>query len=394
MQFDSDVAILGTGVAPLVAANHLLLQGKSVLLLNPDGDFFLEDSELSLDPLLQAVPKPESIYQNTPKQVLTTLRPDFPGAIEFWAPHSELEGYHDPTAPHVRQRGRLWISSLEKDQFWNWEKLEDLYVGASDAGLNPQILEGIAATRRFPGLSSHTGNYRGLYIPKLYDVDIVRYRNGLLEFVRERIDPERVICAVNQVERMPEGIRFYSKGTLNTAKLKEGMLVYWTPRMTPWVINQAKRAEVPPQLPQGIRLWEQWYLNSRESLDPNTVGMFGDMAVWADYEGPPLSHTNRLTVLRAGPLMPIHEINPPQGDLSWASADSFNALSILCHDFLKWDKFSVRSLRARAMFEWKSEESWLLSKTNPLIRVIPACDGPLVHVVRVARSSCDRLGEN
>ena len=36
MPFDSDVALLGTGVAPLVAANHLLAQGKSVLLLNPD----------------------------------------------------------------------------------------------------------------------------------------------------------------------------------------------------------------------------------------------------------------------------------------------------------------------------------------------------------------------
>ncbi len=56
MTFDSDVALFGTGVAPLVAANHLLVQGKSVLLLNPDWDFFLEDSELPLDPMLLEMP--------------------------------------------------------------------------------------------------------------------------------------------------------------------------------------------------------------------------------------------------------------------------------------------------------------------------------------------------
>ena len=37
---DSDVVLLGNGVASLVAANHLVSQGYSVLLLNPDDDFF------------------------------------------------------------------------------------------------------------------------------------------------------------------------------------------------------------------------------------------------------------------------------------------------------------------------------------------------------------------
>ena len=49
---DSDVALIGTGIAPLIAAAHLISQGKRVLVLNPDFDFFLEDSELPLDPML------------------------------------------------------------------------------------------------------------------------------------------------------------------------------------------------------------------------------------------------------------------------------------------------------------------------------------------------------
>jgi hypothetical protein len=390
MSLDSDVALLGTGVAPLVAASHLLAQGKSVLLLNPDWDFFLEDSELPLDPFLKQAPTVKSIQNNSPEHALATLRPDFPGPIEFWSATADRDGYYDPTAPHVRQRGRLWISSLERDRLWNWGSLEDLYVEASDAGMNPLILDGIAATRRFPGLSSHHGTFRGLYIPKFYDVDVTRYRNGLLEFVRERLGPERMIRAISQVERMPEGIRFYSKDSSHTARIKEGLLVFWTPRLSPWIFHQAKKTEVRPKLPQGVRLWEQWILNSREAPDPSTVGMFGDMAVWADIEGAPTrTITPRLSVLRAGPLVTLEEMTHPKIGMTWASADSFRALSMLCNDFLKWDRFSVRAMKARAIFEWDKPTPWMLAEANPWVRVIPACDGPLVRVVQTARSSLE-----
>ena len=81
MSFDSDVAVLGTGIAPLVAANFLLAQGKSVLLLNPDWDFFLEDSELPMDPLIPNIPNPIRLTRSLPSHTLDTLRPNFPGAI-------------------------------------------------------------------------------------------------------------------------------------------------------------------------------------------------------------------------------------------------------------------------------------------------------------------------
>jgi hypothetical protein len=393
MPFDSDVALLGTGVAPLVAANYLLGQGKSVLLLNPDRDFFLEDSELPLDPLLQDTPSPKRLARSSPENALAELRPDFPGAIEFWSAHTGKQGFHDPDAPHVRQRGRLWMSSFDKNRLWNWEELEDLYVEASDAGFNPQILEGLQAAKRFPGFSGNAGTFRGLMLPKLCDVDTVRYRNGLLEFVRERLPLERVVCAVNQIDCMPEGIRFHANGTLNTAKLKDGMLVFWTPQLSTWVLNQAKKAEVQPKLPRGVRLWEQWSLNSRDEPDPGMIGMLGDMAVWADFEGipPENKQSHRLAVLRSGPLVSPKGLNLPQQGLNWASAQSFGSLSNLCHNFLKWDRFSIHSLRARAIFEWENEESWLLTPSDPLVQVVTACDGPLVDVVRVARSACERL---
>src|SRR5690349_18293365 len=98
MQLDSEVALLGTGVAPLVAANHLMVQGKSVLLLNPSWDFFLENSELPFDPLLKGRPSLERILKSSPEKALDELRPDFPGPIEFWSAHSDKTGYHDPSA--------------------------------------------------------------------------------------------------------------------------------------------------------------------------------------------------------------------------------------------------------------------------------------------------------
>src|SRR5688500_17526862 len=101
MSFDSDVALVGTGLAPLVAAKKLLEEGKSVLVLNPDFDFFREDSELPLDPLWPASPatlKPQRLSLATLDHALKELRPVFPGALEVW-PQPQAAGFHDPIAP-------------------------------------------------------------------------------------------------------------------------------------------------------------------------------------------------------------------------------------------------------------------------------------------------------
>src|SRR4051794_28280496 len=136
MPSDCDVALLGTGIAPLVAAKHLLSQGKTVLVLNPDRDFFLEDSELPLDPLLP-LPGPERISESLPDRALAELRPHFPGAVEFWSADSAQgqaqAGFHDPTAPHVRSRSRLFVGTTGiRGRRPSREELEELYVKCSD----------------------------------------------------------------------------------------------------------------------------------------------------------------------------------------------------------------------------------------------------------------------
>jgi hypothetical protein len=412
MGFDSDVALLGTGVAPLLAASRFLAEGQSVLIVNPDWDFFREDSELPLDPFwpLSQTLKPDRLSRSLRKKALAALRPDFPGAIELWprdASGGDKDGYHDLLAPHVRTRSRLWVYPLREKLRSGWnslrETVETMYLEASDAGLKPSVLDGPAPLRRFPGAAQRatpSEEYEGVLLPKMCDVDVKRYRNGLLEFVRERLGAERVVCAASQIEVTPDGIRFRAGGETRTARLRNGLIVFWTPRISSWILSCAKKSEVPLVVPRGIRHWEEWSLLSRDSLDLETVGSFEDMTVWAEVEGAPDgTPSNRMAVLKAGPIVPfdISGIAAAPSNNKWLSSESFGALGRLCHDFLKWDRFSVRAVRPRAVLEWAegvSTVSSLRSRhgTTPFdIKLVRNCDGPLVDVVNAARESCGSL---
>lgn len=373
-----DVVLLGTGLAPLVAASRLLEEGHSVLVLNPDWDFFLEGSELPFDPLF--APTAERLHRSLPDAMLEQLRPVFPGAVEYWAAGQESSGFRDSTAPHIRARTRLWVTSREIGG------LEDFYVEASDGGFNPQLLEGIQATQRFPGASPGADRLKGVALPRLCDVDVTRYRNGLLEFVRERAGPERVICDAAPVELMPGGVRFRSQGTQCTARIGGSMLVFWTPRLTQWIQAQARRFEMRPPEVRGVRHWEHWSLVSREPVDPAVIGTFRDpgleLAVWADIEGAPGAENpvHQLSMLRAGGLK--------SDGMDWASNESFQSISTLFHGYLKWERVTVRSMTPRAILEWDDgAKPWFLSESDPRVRVIPGCDGPLADVVRSARAA-------
>lgn len=402
MPKECDVALLGTGVAPLIAAFNLLSEGKSVLLLNPDWDFFCENSELPFDPLWPVQKNnltPDRLLKNSSDRALSVLRPNYPGAIEFW-PDYEKKGFHDFLAPHVRSRDRIWIPSGQN----TWETFEDIYLETSDAGLNPKILEGITAARSFPGFSSKNQweNLRGISIPKLCDVDVYRYQNGLLEFVRERLEPENIVVAASHVEITEGGIRFHSQGVSQFVSIREGVNVFWTPSLNAWVMAQANKNEFKLPEPSGVRLWEEWSLISREVLDPSVMGVFEDMIAWAQVEGVPEdnphqdpTHLHRLSVLKAGPLVSWKNWRATQSEsheVPWASSESFAMISQLCHDFLGWEFFSVRSLRPRAVFEWSQnilkKISWGLSKGNPHIFLVTGSDGPLLEVVRRTHEVC------
>ena len=389
MSLDSDLALFGTGIAPLVAACHLMEQGISVLILNPDRDFFLEDSELPLDPLLPlglSSLKPERIKRSDPDWVLSQLRPGFPGAVEF-AAGPDSGGYRDASAPYVRSRSRLWLTDGALGP------LEDLYVEASDADLNPLTIEGLAAGARFPGGLAREDRLRGLSIPKLADVDVQRYRNGLLEFVLERLGPDRILCSAGQLEFMPGGIRFHSDAGGATARLKGGLVSFWTPRLTPWVLSLAKEHGSAVQKPSRVRLWEQWGLVSRHPVDPSVVGVIDGAVVWAEVEGSPKAQGSapfqRLSVLRSAGAVDAARWGIPQELKGFASGESFEELSRLFHDRYRWEYVTIRSMKTRALLEWDggAPSTTQIYEAGTRLMLVPGSDGPLAEVVATAREA-------
>ena len=86
MKLKVDYLLVGTGAAPLLAAQRLLSRGDTVAILNPDPDFFLENSELPLD--LFSFESADTdltrrFSNNLPEQVYRDLIPEFPGALEL-----------------------------------------------------------------------------------------------------------------------------------------------------------------------------------------------------------------------------------------------------------------------------------------------------------------------
>ena len=193
MRLDSDMVLIGTGLAPLVAAQILLRQGKSVLLLNPEYDFFGENSEFGFDPLFPWSGKETAtrLRDSESEAVLREIQPEFPGAIEVW-PGSRT-GFRDPLAPFLRARNRLILGRREDE---SWAEREEVALEAMEKGIRAQSVEGWDALKGFPGISTakiaDPNRYRGISVPKLADVDVVRFRNGVREFVRERDRPHVV----------------------------------------------------------------------------------------------------------------------------------------------------------------------------------------------------------
>jgi len=399
MRLDSDMVLIGTGLAPLVAAQILLRHGKSVLLLNPEYDFFGENSEFAFDPLLPWKGREAAMRMNDSEaeSVLRELQPEFPGSIESWP--GTRTGYRDSLTPFLRTRNRLFIGRKEDE---SWAEREEVALHAMERGSKVQSLEGWDALKGFPGISANKiidpDRYRGISIPKLADVDVIRFRNGVREFVRERLGPDGLIVGASPIEFTAEGVRFRRDGKPVNVRVNEGVLTFWTPKLTSWILALAAQYGVKPTLPKGIRLWEEWSLLSKDPVDPTTIGMIDDLVVYAEGEGDPIeTDGKRLGVLKPGPL---HSISSQEETYrAWesevVSRNSFERIGELCDEFLRWGKFTLRSLKIRQTFEWEGRHpSFILFREKFETRVVTGSEGFMAEVVRTARIAATRFIED
>ena len=370
MQLECDFALLGTGLAPLLAAQALGRQGGSVLLLNPDHDFFRENSELPLEPiLLGETIHPTTIDRIRPQRLESAreiLSPEFPGSLEFWLSEASgsRPGFRDSLAPFVRSRQ------------WNWITLshEDLFLSLLEAGLNPRSFQGLSSARRFPGYNWQRGldpAIHSVVADRFVDVDLDRYRQGVLEFVRSRISPERMLTSISGLELGESGLRFFHRGGVGQAKVKKALWVFWTPRVSSWLEKFCSTVKPEYRLPVApLVVWEEWSLRSRDPIDPTQVGITSDAVAYARSYGEPREPMLELDVL-------MH--STAGGQL--VGAESFQRLGRFVQNFLNWDRFRVRDLKTRVLLG-VPEAEWMIPGASVPVRVMSGCEGGLVGVVK------------
>ncbi len=357
---ERDVALVGTGVAPLVAAQILMRRGLEVLVLNPDHDFFIENSEMGMVPSWD----PEVLALQRADRSREVLEPEYPGSIESWARDKESD-FYDASAPFLRSRSWSWFRSHDLSSFAQ---------GCESSGWHPQWLEGLSALRRIPGFSSATlvsgsDSVRCLSIAKMSDIDVGRYRNGILEFVRSRLDAlgaQDWVTSAGAVEPTAEGVRFYQGGSPRTVKLRRGIQVFRTPRLNGWLQSLGVAS------PLESEVWEEWTLISRDALDPAYVAIVGDTLVSAKVEGAPRGPLHELSVLC--------RVNRGEKPMEHTS---FVRLGGVVQSMLKWDRFSVRDLKQRRVFGVAPGKA-----QHGRLRVFSGVDGPIVSVVHAVQSFC------
>ena len=387
-----DYLLIGTGVAPLLAAQRLSNRGDTVAILNPDADFFLENSELPLD-LFSFETKHADISlrfkNNLPEQVYRDLIPEFPGAIELWKEENTLK--HDKAfqveeAPWIRSRYRLWIAPVRSKSA---DRLENLYLRTLDLGWKPKWLEGVSLAKRVPGFASKNSESRdlekwvGFMGPRFGDIDVGRYRTGLLEYVRERLGRDHIHTRAHILDMDTKGVRFQlASGLPMNLEVGRAVLNFWTPKMERNLRNNLEKFQ--PRLlgafEQSVKkqIWEEWDILSRDPVSPNVVAHLESVRVWSHGEGePPPGGWNRIKLLRR------------EASSSLLGEQSIQDLSKTLFRFLGWERCTVRGMSPRSFYRWNQTAPMEFDADGIKNVVILACDGPIHWIASQVRHAID-----
>lgn len=389
-----DYLLVGTGVAPLLAAQRLSNRGDRVMVLNPDKDFFLENSELPLDLLsfeTTSADLAQRFANNLPEQMYRNLIPEFPGAIEIWKEEDEAlsnRPYQVESAPWVRARHRLWLA---QEKSYTVERVENLYLRLLDLGLKPRWFEGASLIKQLPGFTTKNLDARnmkncvGFIGPRFGDVDVSRYRTGLLEYVREKLGRDHILTSAHLLDIDQKGVRFQlPSGPPSTVDVQRSILYFWTPKM-----ERMLRAHLEKYDPRSLgdfdssvkkQVWEEWELLSRDPVNPHVVAHLDGVRVWAHGDGvPPPGGWNLIKLIRrdqTGTLL---------------GEQSFNDVSTLIFQFLGWDRFTIRNMSPRSVYRWNKFSPIEYDSDGVKSMIIQSCDGPLHWIAQQVRQTIDQV---
>jgi hypothetical protein len=389
-----DYLLVGTGVAPLLAAQRLSGRGDQVMVLNPDSDFFLENSELPLDLLSFETTNQDlgkRFANNTPDQVYRDLISEFPGAIEIWKEEDEKVAsrpFQVESAPWVRSRDRMWLA-LEKS--YTVERVENLYLRLLELGLKPRWFEGASLIRQLPGFTSRNLESRklkncvGFIGPRFGDVDVNRYRTGLLEFIREKLGRDHILTNAHLLDVDQKGVGFQlASGPPRTVEVKRAVLYFWTPKLERLLRGTLEKND-PRMLGEfdasvHKQTWEEWEILSRDPVNPHVVAHLDGLRIWSHGEGvPPPGGWNLVKIMRrdqSGILL---------------GEQSFKEVSDLVFQYLGWDRFTMRKMTPRSVYRWNRFTPIEFESDGLRSMIIQSCDGPLHWIARQVRQTIDQV---
>jgi hypothetical protein len=389
-----DYLLVGTGVAPLLAAQRLSSRGDRVMVLNPDSDFFLENSELPLDLLSFETTNHDigrRFANNTPDQVYRDLISEFPGAIEIWKEEDEKNPnrpFQVESAPWVRSRHRMWLA---QEKSYTVERVENLYLRLLELGLKPRWFEGSSLIRQLPGFTSRNLESRklkncvGFIGPRFGDVDVNRYRTGLLEFIREKLGRDHILTNAHLLDIDESGVDYQLvSGPPRTIEVKRAVLYFWTPKL-----ERLLRGMLEKNNPRMLgdfdasvhkQTWEEWEILSRDPVNPHVVAHLDGLRIWAHGEGvPPPGGWNLVKIMRrdqTGILL---------------GEQSFNEVSDLVFQYLGWDRFTMRKMTPRTVYRWNRFNPIEFEADGVRSMIIQSCDGPLHWIARQVRQTIDQV---
>ena len=255
------------------------------------------------------------------------------------------------------------------------DEIESLYLKALDAGVKPQLFEGMQALGKCPGMGRFDRfdkNWLGVWLPRMIDLDSKRYRAGFLDFVQDKLGSERVIRGASGLKLTKQGVTFQFRGRPFSVATQETM-IFWSPQTHRLMEGWFKPAQV-----ETVHL-DHWFLNSKEPLDHSTIGTVGDTHFWAEFEGSSSLPTHLLSVVRIA----------PQSDL--VSSDSMEGISRFVREFMMWDHFSVRRYQSRKLYRWIAPGMETAKQGAHSAHLVWGLERNLLSTVKTTLRACERF---
>jgi hypothetical protein len=250
-------------------------------------------------------------------------------------------------------------------------------------------LEGVSLAKRFPGFSARhleerdVDGWSGFLGPRFGDIDVGRYRTGLLEYVREKLGREKILTSTRIVDIGRKGAMVQGPhGPPALIEVDRAVLQFWTPKM-----ERPLRQSLEKHAPESLalfdqvttrQLWEEWDLLSRDPVNPYVVAHFESMRVWSFGEGPPPpGGYSRIKLMRR------------EGTNSLLGDSSFQEMFKLVFGFMGWDRLTVRSMSPRVFYRWSSTIPIKYESDGLKTLIILGCDGPLHWIAGQVRKAID-----